>query len=50
MLTGTHYRGNLLSDEGIAALKMMRDEMNSKRGPDEHKLEVDVELFYISYN
>ena len=30
--------GNSLSDEGIAALEMMKDEMNSKRGPDEHNL------------
>ena len=33
-------RWNSISDEGIAALKMMKDVMNSKRGPGELKLSV----------
>ena len=37
--------GDSISDEGRAALEMMEDEMNSKRGPDEHNLTVYVDEF-----
>ena len=38
-------RWNSISDEGRAALEMMEDEINSKRGPGELKLSVYVEPF-----
>ena len=31
--------GTQISDEGIAALRMVGDEMNLKRGPDERDLQ-----------
>ena len=36
---------NLISDEVRAMLEMMKDEMNSKRGPDEQKLHIIRFLF-----
>ena len=39
-------KGNSLSDEGRATLEMMEDEMNSKRGPDEHKLRVKFDYVF----